>query len=104
MYYLFNRTIHHKQKVIIRWPFFPKKNLLHFTYKYFIGPLLIMVSEDLVAQEDGGYNRIKSQLPIGEITVYQYTDFKTPDSKGTLSIGPLKCWGNSKQKFVHIRD
>nr|XP_034312115.1 contactin-associated protein-like 5 isoform X6 [Crassostrea gigas] len=51
-------------------------------------------NEDLVAQEDGGYNRIKSQLPIGEITVYQYTDFKTPDSKGTLSIGPLKCWGN----------
>lgn len=63
-----------------------------------------MISEDLVAQEDGGYNRIKSQLPIGEITVYQYTDFKTPDSKGTLSIGPLKCWGNSKQNSVHIRD
>lgn len=84
--------------------FSPKINLLHFTYKYFFGPFLIMISEDLVAQEDGGYNRIKSQLPIGEITVYQYTDFKTPDSKGTLSIGPLKCWGNSKQEFVHNRD
>lgn len=75
--------------------YFPQNNLLHFTFKYF-GPLLIMISEDLVSQEDGGFNRIKSQLPIGEITVYQYTDFKTPDSKGTLSIGPLKCWGNSK--------
>lgn len=88
-------------------PFFQKKkNLLHIilTYKYLIGPLLIMISEDLVVQVDGGYNRIKSQLPIGEITVYQYTDFKTPDSKGTLSIGPLKCWGNSKQNSVHIRD
>lgn len=63
-----------------------------------------MISEDLVTQVDGGYNRIKSQLHIGEITVYQYTDFKTPDSKGTLSICPLKCWGNSKQEFVHNRD
>lgn len=83
-----------------------KKKILYYilTYKYLIGPLLIMISEDLVVQVDSGYNRIKSQLPIGEITVYQYTNFKTPDSKGTLSIGPLKCWGNSKQNSVHIRD
>nr|XP_022313523.1 contactin-associated protein-like 5 isoform X4 [Crassostrea virginica] len=52
--------------------------------------------ESLVAQEDSGFNRIKSQLPIGEVTVYQYTDFSTPDSRGTLTIGPLKCWGNTE--------
>ncbi|XP_061182173.1 axotactin-like isoform X3 [Saccostrea echinata] len=53
-------------------------------------------SEDLVTREDSGYNRITSQLPIKEITVYQFTDFKTPDSKGFLTIGPLKCWGNKE--------
>ncbi|XP_048758506.1 axotactin-like isoform X3 [Ostrea edulis] len=51
---------------------------------------------DLVYQEDSGFNRITSQLPISEVSVYQFTDFIAPESIGTLTIGPLKCWGNKE--------
>ncbi|XP_050401820.2 axotactin isoform X2 [Patella vulgata] len=45
-----------------------------------------------VWKQDEGFNTIKKQLPLTEVTVLQNTQ-----GEGKLSIGPLKCWGS-----VHV--
>ncbi|XP_052774947.1 axotactin-like isoform X2 [Mya arenaria] len=50
----------------------------------------------MTLQKDEGYNTVKHQLPITEVTILQDENPLTPGS-ANLTLGPLVCWGNSAQ-------
>ncbi|WAR24366.1 CTP5A-like protein [Mya arenaria] len=48
----------------------------------------------MTLQKDEGYNTVKHQLPITEVTILQDENPLTPGS-ANLTLGPLVCWGNT---------
>ncbi|XP_046357050.2 contactin-associated protein-like 2 isoform X3 [Haliotis rufescens] len=47
-------------------------------------------------REDVGFNGVKSQLPLVDITILQ-SEMEHIQGEATLSLGPLRCWGNVNQ-------
>ncbi|XP_046578022.1 LOW QUALITY PROTEIN: contactin-associated protein-like 2 [Haliotis rubra] len=52
-----------------------------------------------VWREDVGFNGVKSQLPLVDITILQ-NEMEYLQGEATLSLGPLRCWGNGTSPWT----